>query len=60
VFEAKHAITHHRIVMTVLAGQLGSPVRALATERMGWFAWDELEGLGLTGLARKVVAHLAP
>ncbi|MBL4769895.1 MAG: A/G-specific adenine glycosylase, partial [Planctomycetes bacterium] len=58
LFATKHAITHHRITMTVFEGSGGRGARTPAGHR--WFAWSELEGAGLTGLARKAVAHLQP
>ncbi|MDF1838137.1 MAG: NUDIX domain-containing protein, partial [Planctomycetota bacterium] len=59
LMQAKHAITHHRIVMTVRAGTMAKSDR-IGDSRLAWFGWDELEDLALTGLTRKAVAHLAP
>jgi A/G-specific adenine glycosylase len=60
LLQAKHAITHHRIVMSVLSGQAAAKAIAHDSDRMRWFRWEELGDLGLTGLTRKAVAHLAP
>ena len=52
----RHSITHHRIAIDVRRarsrGRIAPPYR--------WFAWDDLDGLALTGLTKKSVAQLAP
>jgi len=52
-----HTITHHRIRASVRAARLAGD--ALPPEAR-WASPEELAGLALTGLARKVLALLAP
>ncbi len=60
LFEAKHAITHHRIEMTVLKGKVTRKALSSNPSTLRWFAWGQLENQPLTGLTRKALAHLAP
>lgn len=60
LLEAKHAITHHRIQMTVLEGKATQKAVSSNPSFLRWFAWSELESLPLTGLTCKAMAQLAP
>jgi A/G-specific adenine glycosylase len=51
--ELRHTITHHRVRARVLAGRLSG---RRPPEGARWAEPDELAGLALTGLARKVLA----
>ncbi len=59
LFEAKHAITHHRIRQVVRSGSLAVQAPPEGA-RLAWFEWAAVGDLALTGLTRKAVAHLAP
>jgi len=50
-----HAITHHRIRATLRAAEL---VARRVPPEARWASWAELEGLALSGLARKALALL--
>lgn len=50
--ELAHAITHHRVRATVRAARLGA---RRAPTGMRWVPADELAGLALTGMTRKVL-----
>ncbi len=54
----RHGITHHRIRARVLAASLARGGAERLPVDWRFVAVDELAGLGLTGMARKVVAEL--
>ncbi len=60
LLKAKHAITHHRIEMSVFEGKASKGAISSRSSALRWVEQRGLKNLALTGLTRKAVAHLAP